>query len=232
MFAPRTSALLVHPSFGGRRPGYQLLVLEPQSDLLVGRFDRIRAVDDVTSDLDAQIATDGAGLGVGRVGGAQHLAAGLDGVQALPDHRHDRAGAHVRDQSGEERTGRQVGVVLLEQLLRWLKREREREERGTIDRFSISYRGQRARFFFHFKQTTATHFSRLCGYVEPDRSDQARGCFGSFAAALFTYPHELHRDQLEALGLEALHDLADQSTLDSVGLDHDEGTFLVGGHRG
>lgn len=42
---------------------------------------------------------------------------------------------------------------------------------------------------------------------------------------------ELEGDQLEALHLEALDDLADQSTLDTVGLHHDEGSFLVsGGH--
>ena len=45
-----------------------------------------------------------------------------------------------------------------------------------------------------------------------------------------TYPHELHSDQLEALLLETLDDLAHQSTLDGIGLDHDEGALLVSGH--
>jgi hypothetical protein len=40
--------------------------------------------------------------------------------------------------------------------------------------------------------------------------------------------HELHGDQLEALLLETLEDLADKSALDTVGLDHDEGPLLVG----
>uniref|UniRef100_A0A182Q057 Uncharacterized protein n=1 Tax=Anopheles farauti TaxID=69004 RepID=A0A182Q057_9DIPT len=130
-------------------------------DFLVGRLDRVRAVDDVAANLDAQVTTDGAGLGVGRVGGSQHLAASLHGVQAFPDHRNDRAGAHVM-----------------------VTREPEppyREERQL----------------FHG-----------------------------------TYPHELHRDQLEALGLEAFDDFTDEPTLDSIGLDHDERTFLVGGHGG
>jgi hypothetical protein len=43
----------------------------------------------------------------------------------------------------------------------------------------------------------------------------------------FTYPHELHGDELEALSFEPLDDLADKSTLDSVGLDHDEGLFSL-----
>jgi hypothetical protein len=47
-----------------------------------------------------------------------------------------------------------------------------------------------------------------------------------------TYMHELHGDQLEALLLESLDDLAHESALDAIGLDHDEGLLLVcfGGH--
>lgn len=45
-----------------------------------------------------------------------------------------------------------------------------------------------------------------------------------------THPGELEGDQLEALGLETLDDLTDESALDSVRLDHDESTFLVGRH--
>jgi hypothetical protein len=40
--------------------------------------------------------------------------------------------------------------------------------------------------------------------------------------------HELHGDQLEAFLLEALQDFTDESTLDAVRLDHDEGPLLVG----
>ena len=40
--------------------------------------------------------------------------------------------------------------------------------------------------------------------------------------------HELHRNQLEALLLKSLQNLPDQTTLDAVGLDHDEGPLLVG----
>ena len=36
--------------------------------------------------LDAEVTPDGAGGGVGGVGGAEHHAAGLDGVETLPDH--------------------------------------------------------------------------------------------------------------------------------------------------
>lgn len=47
---------------------------------------------------------------------------------------------------------------------------------------------------------------------------------------LTAYPGELQSDQLEALLFEAFDDLADESTLDAVRLDHDKSTLLVG-HR-
>ena len=46
-----------------------------------------------------------------RVGGAEHGAAGLDGVKALPDHRDNGAGGHVLDEAREERLAREVAVV-------------------------------------------------------------------------------------------------------------------------
>lgn len=45
-----------------------------------------------------------------------------------------------------------------------------------------------------------------------------------------SYPSKLHRDQLEAFRLETLDDLADESALDAIGLDHDEGALLVSRH--
>lgn len=42
-----------------------------------------------------------------------------------------------------------------------------------------------------------------------------------------TYILELHSNQLEALLLKALDYVTHESTLNTVGLDHYEGTFLV-----
>lgn len=42
-----------------------------------------------------------------------------------------------------------------------------------------------------------------------------------------THPDELHGHQLESFGLETLNDLADESTLHAVGLNHDESAFCV-----
>ena len=40
---------------------------------------------------------------------------------------------------------------------------------------------------------------------------------------------DLHGDELESLLLEAGDDLADESALDAIGLDHDVGSFSLGG---
>jgi hypothetical protein len=66
---------------------------------------------------DGEVTTDGAGLGGKRVGGTEDLAAGLDGVTALPDHGADGAAAHVGNESREEGLLGEVFVVLLEVLL-------------------------------------------------------------------------------------------------------------------
>lgn len=66
---------------------------------------------------DGVVTTDGARLGGERVGGTEDLAAGLDGVTALPDHGADGAAAHVCDQPREEGLLSEIGIVLLEVLL-------------------------------------------------------------------------------------------------------------------
>ncbi len=43
--------------------------------------------------------------------------------------------------------------------------------------------------------------------------------------------HEFHGDEFEALLLEPLDDVADEATMHSIGLDHDEGALFVGSHR-
>ena len=45
-----------------------LVVLEPKLDLVVGRLDGVRAVADVTADINAEVTADGAGLGGAVVG--------------------------------------------------------------------------------------------------------------------------------------------------------------------
>jgi hypothetical protein len=63
-----------------------LVRLEPQANLVLSAINRVRAVDDVTAGLDAEVTTDAAWLAVLWVGLAQEGTASLDGVQASPDH--------------------------------------------------------------------------------------------------------------------------------------------------
>ena len=148
---------LVNPGGGVVLPSAELLWLEPETDLVVGRLDGIGSVDDVTADIDAVITTDGAWCGVEGLGGTEHLSSGEDSVVAFPDHGADGTSAHVVDEATEERLGGEVSVVLLHVGAAW-----------------------RA---------------------------------------------ELHGDELESLLLESLHNGANESSLDTVGLDHDVGSL-------
>ena len=143
-------------------PGVDLLRGEPESNLGLGALDGVRTVADVAADVDAEVTTDGARGGVSGVGGTEHDAASLDGVEAFPDHAADGTHEHVVDEALEELLAGEVGVVLLE-----------------------------------------------VGAAGGD---------------------ELHGDELETLVFEALDDLADEATLDAVGLDHDVGALGVAGH--
>ena len=79
-----------------------IAVGEPESDLIVGRLDGVRAVDDVAANMDAEVTTDSAWLRVEWLGSTEHLAASEDGVVTFPDHGADGAGGGVVDKSSEE----------------------------------------------------------------------------------------------------------------------------------
>ena len=48
-----------------------LVRLEPQRDLLLGTLDTVRAVADVSTDIDGVVTSDGAWVGCKRVGGTE-----------------------------------------------------------------------------------------------------------------------------------------------------------------
>lgn len=64
--------LLVEPGLLGRVPLDEVLVLEPQGNLLVGALDAVGAVADVAAHLQAQVAADGTGSRGEGVGGTEH----------------------------------------------------------------------------------------------------------------------------------------------------------------
>lgn len=63
--------LLVDPVELGALPGDELLLLEPESNLLLGVLDAVGAVADVAADIDGEVATDGARGGGEGVGGTE-----------------------------------------------------------------------------------------------------------------------------------------------------------------
>ena len=87
--------LLVDPVVLGELPGVELVLLEPEGNLLLGVLDGVGTVADVAADVNGEVATDGARGRSGGVGGTEEGTAGLDGVTALPDHGADGARVHV-----------------------------------------------------------------------------------------------------------------------------------------
>merc|ERR1719264_2404008 len=91
--------LLVDPVLLGGGPVAELLRLEPEADLVVGRLNGIGAMADVAPDMDGEVSPDGAGKGSSRVGLTKHYTTSLHCVQTLPNHGADRAAGHVGDQT-------------------------------------------------------------------------------------------------------------------------------------
>jgi len=140
-------------------PVDQLFGLEPKGDLLLGRLLRVRAVNDVTAQVDAVITTDRAREGLLRVRLAHHHTSSLGGVLALPNHGNDGPRRDEIDEFVVKGLVFQVDVMLLDMLP------------GSL--------------------------------------------------------HELHGDELETSLFESLDDVADESALDAVRLDHDESAVGV-----
>lgn len=110
----------IDPFVGGGLPVGKVGFGEPEADLVLGRFDGVRSVADVTANIDGEVSSDGAREGSEGVGLAKHLSALLDDVLAFPNHGDNGAGEHVSDERGEEALGLEVLVVLLKELLRRL----------------------------------------------------------------------------------------------------------------
>jgi hypothetical protein len=91
----RNLRLLVDPVVLGGLPAVELVLLEPEGNLLLSVLDGVGTVADVATDVNGEVATDGARGGGSGVGGTEKGTAGLDGVAALPDHGADGARVHV-----------------------------------------------------------------------------------------------------------------------------------------
>ena len=92
--------------------------------------------------------TGGGGKGVGST---QHGTTSLNGVKALPDHRHDRTRSHVLDKAREERFALQVLVVFIYpnqngRDMAWLCRKCTNQTREVAKGDGLVFF-----FFFHYK---------------------------------------------------------------------------------
>src|ERR1700761_4740039 len=90
-----TNLLLVDPVVLSRLPALDLLLVEPEGDLLLRRLHSIGAVADVTADVDGEVAADGARRGGEWVGGSEQRTSRLHDILALPDHCTDWTAGHV-----------------------------------------------------------------------------------------------------------------------------------------
>ena len=117
IIANRIRHLFVDVTVAVGGPAGELTLLEPQVDLALSGLDGITSVDDVATDNEAKVTTDGSGGRGGGAGGTDHGAGTGNNVLSLPDHGDDRSGGDEVDQSLEERSSLVLSVVLLSELL-------------------------------------------------------------------------------------------------------------------
>lgn len=97
----------------------QLLLLEPQVNLLVGRLDRVGTVTDVSTHVNGKVTSDGTWSRLQWVGGTQDGSTLLHNVLTLPDGGENWTREHVGQQRWEEWLLLQVRVVGSQQGLGW-----------------------------------------------------------------------------------------------------------------
>jgi hypothetical protein len=74
-------------------------------------------VANVSTDINAEISSDGSGGGSKRVGLSQHGSALFDGIFSFPDHGNNGSASHILDQTWEKGFFAEIGVVLFEVFL-------------------------------------------------------------------------------------------------------------------
>nr|AFK49052.1 unknown [Medicago truncatula] len=108
----RFISLLVNPRVEAALPCSRSL-REPQTNFLVGAFNRITSVNNVPPNLNSKVTTNSSRLGLSRVCGTNNLSASSHNILPFPNHGNNRARDNVLHQSAEERLCRQISIVLL-----------------------------------------------------------------------------------------------------------------------
>ena len=106
------------PSSRFRNPAFRfpivaqyLAVREEDAEFALGRFDRVRAVDEVAADVLREVAPDGAGRRFPRVRCPHRVPDHAHGLRPLDSHGQDRPRGHELRESHEERPLDMLGVV-------------------------------------------------------------------------------------------------------------------------
>lgn len=89
---------------------------KPQSNLTLGVLDTVRAVADVSADVNGEVAANRARGRIGRFGCAKHHTSRLDSTHSLPHHAAHGAAGHVLDQTSEKTLAGQISIVLFEEI--------------------------------------------------------------------------------------------------------------------
>merc|ERR1719481_1869591 len=107
-------SLLVDPDVLGWGPGVKLLGLEPERNFVIGRFNGVRPMTDVATNVNGVVSPDGSRKRGGRVCLTKHHASSFDSVQTLPNHSAHWSTGHIGHQTAEEALAGQVSIVLFQ----------------------------------------------------------------------------------------------------------------------
>ena len=102
-------------------PAYQLVLpSEPKINFFLCTFHRITSMNDIFTEVDSEVASDGARFRGVWVGRADHLSTALDDVVPFPNHGDYWSRAGKSDQGSKEGAFLVFSIVLLESSLPWL----------------------------------------------------------------------------------------------------------------
>ena len=93
---------LINPGIGVASPCELFLWGEPKSNFFVGRFDGVRSVANVSSDVNAEVSSDSTWFGIEWLGGTEHFSSGKDGIITFPNHAADWSRGGILNESVEE----------------------------------------------------------------------------------------------------------------------------------
>jgi len=115
-----SNCLFVDEFVGGGSPVDELFWLEPKCDLLLGRLLGVGTVNDVATQVDAEITANRSWEGLLRISLTHHHSASFGGILAFPHHGNDGTRGDELDELVVKGLVFQVDIMLLDMLCRSL----------------------------------------------------------------------------------------------------------------